>query len=431
VERAKSYLLSQFKDKPNINALVDALVSELQELENVINQLQTVRTLEGAYGWWLDQIGSDLDISRGSYGDDDYKTAIKIAMARQSASATVDDILRIVSLITNDEDATLSNDYHYLMELYSYFFCVSESIDGLYSLANLFPLNTRVRFVKHDSYPFILGSSGVGFGIGQLCDLILTKNGVVDDPRFVTTPTQDIPPAISSVPSIKTNPYISGNNVLGSILTLVVGEYDGDDPLTYNIQWLRNGINIAGQTSSSYLVVNDDLGKNINVSVTVTNPYGEVLAYSNTIVISSDIPAINPIKELLGLSDHVTSGITSSTITITNTSSIKFKNDGSIDFLKNAAVVRTNQYLNTVATSAGSGYRLIYTAVEGQQLTGLNQNAPYTLSADLTLSLSVTARYERVNAGTYRFTISKIDDPTISRTHTIYISTEIINENPA
>ena len=144
VEIAKSYLLSQFEDKPNINALVDALVSELQELENVINDVQTVHTLEGSYGWWTDQIGNELDISRGNYADNDFKTAIKIAMAKQTASASVEDILRIVSLITGDTDATLDNNYPYMMELCSWLFCVSDSTDGLTSLAQLFPLNTRV-----------------------------------------------------------------------------------------------------------------------------------------------------------------------------------------------------------------------------------------------------------------------------------------------
>ena len=427
VERAKSFLLSQFKDKPNINALVDALVSELQELENVINELQTVRTIEGAYGWWLDQIGNDLDVSRGNYGDDDYKTAIKIAMARQSASATIDDILRIVSLITNDAEAVLSNDAHYLLELYSYFYCVSESTDGLYNLASLFPLNTRVRFVKHEASPFTLGASGIGFGVGQLCDLILTKQGVGDDVRFVSTPTQDLPPAITSVPSIKTNPYIYGTNTAGSVLTITVGEYNGDDPLTIAVQWLRDGANIVGQTANTYTVLAGDAGKNINAVVTVSNAYGQLLAYSNTIVISGTVPAVNPLKDGLGLSDFVTTSENTGYGVINNTSSVKFGSDGTITFLQNGVVVRTDQYLNTTGAGLGAGYKVTYSVVAGFPLSGLNQNAAFTLSSDITLDQTVTSRYWRVVAGSYNFTITKLDDNTVSKSKTIYLSAEVTN----
>lgn len=426
VERAKSYLLSQFKDKPNINALVDALVSELQELENVLNELQTVRTLDGAYGWWLDQIGAELDVARGSYSDNDYKTAIKIAMARQTASASVDDILRIVSLITGDVEATLDNPYPYVMELYSYFFCVGDSYDGLNSLAALFPLNSRIRFIKHDTAPWILNTTPLG--TAQVCDLAFNKIGIVNDSRFVSVPTQDLPPPVLSSPTIISAPYIFGATQVGETMSLVVGTYDGDEPLTITKQWLADGADISGATGNSYVVVSGDAGKVISVKVTVSNAFGTIDAYSNSVLISAVIPPANPIEVDMGLFDHFTSRLTTPPTSVTNVSTIKLKSTGAIEYIQNGSVLSTDNYLVTTGAGLGADYKVYYTVVSGTQLTGLNPTVQYTLSSDLTLSLSVTGANNILKTGTYQFYIFKTSDPSVFRTKTITVSTEIMSE---
>ena len=425
VEIAKNYLLYQFKDKPNINALVDALVSELQELENVINDLQTVRTLDGSYGWWTDQIGSELDISRGNYADNDYKTAIKIAMAKQSASASVEDILRIVSLITSDTDATIANSYPYMMELYSWLFCVSDSYDGLSSLAQLFPLNTRIRMLKHNERPILFNVTGQGIDPNTtLCDLVYYRNGHADDPRFVTTPTQDIPPALTSAPTIVSNPYIYGEALVNSTLTLVVGVYDGDDPLTYSIQWLRDGADISAATANTYLLVAGDAGKSISARVTVSNSYGGVVAYSNNIPVSSTIPPTSPFTDDLGLRTLVASVFSTGT-PITSTAAITISKDGNMTYDDNGTVVDTLPWSSSPTTDVGADYSFFYSVVRGSELAGLNQNNTIVLSANKELSLSVTNTYNAVKTGTYDFTIFKTSDNSISMTKRIVISATI------
>jgi hypothetical protein len=49
---------------------------------------------------------------------------------------------------------------------------------------------------------------------------------------------------------------------------------------TYAYQWKRGGVNISGATSNSYLLVIADLGANITVTVTATNPAGSASATS-------------------------------------------------------------------------------------------------------------------------------------------------------
>lgn len=186
VDRAKSFLLTQFKDKPNINAFVEVVVEELQELEKVLTDLQEVRTLEGSYGPYLDEIGNQLRVGRGSYTDSDYKNAIKIAMAKKTSSATAEDILFIVDLLTGDSESRIENNYPYLLELTGYLFCIAESEEGLSELADLFPVNSRVRIIQRYATPFKFGTPNQGFGKGTLNSLVYHRYGDIDDPRFTT-----------------------------------------------------------------------------------------------------------------------------------------------------------------------------------------------------------------------------------------------------
>ena len=393
VARAKSLLLSQFKDKPNINALVDALVSELQELENVLSQLQTVRTLEGAYGWWLDQIGAELDVPRGNYQDNDYKTAIKIAMARQSASASVDDILRIVQLITSDTSAALTNPAHYMMELWSYLFCVSDSPEGLDSLAKLFPINTRVRLIKHDNKPFKFNTSGRGFGNGnKLNSLVYNRAGHSSDPRFVSIPTQDIPSILPTPPSVSVQSYIYGDNLLGSVLSLVTGTFDGDTPIVVTKQWLRDGFDISGATSNTYTIVSGDVGKNISCKLIATNSAGSTTVYTNTISVSSVTPPVLSLTSNAGLKSYrAIKEVVYNGSNFTGTMSLIIKHNGTVEYFNNGILEDTLNYVSIPSDHIGDGYKVSYQVISGKELGGLNQNAAIDISDDRGFLLSVTS----------------------------------------
>ena len=64
-------------------------------------------------------------------------------------------------------------------------------------------------------------------------------------------------------------PSISGTAAAGQILTAITTDITDPDGLTgtYTYQWNRDGSAIVGQTSSTYTVVNDDIGKLITVTV--------------------------------------------------------------------------------------------------------------------------------------------------------------------
>lgn len=80
-------------------------------------------------------------------------------------------------------------------------------------------------------------------------------------------------------------PVVSGTNTVGSILTTTNGTWSGSLPITYTYQWLRNGSNIGGATSSTYTLVTADTSNVVSCRVTATNSVGSANATSNSLTI--------------------------------------------------------------------------------------------------------------------------------------------------
>lgn len=427
VERAKQFLLYQFQDKPNINAIVEVVVSELQELETALCDLQEVRTLKGARGIYLDEIGERLKVSRGNYTDNDYKTAIKIAMAKKTSSATAEDILFIVNLLTNDNTAILTNNYPYLMELTGYLFCIADDPAGLSALADLFPVNTRIRLIQHYGKSFKFGTSGRGFGSGStLNNLAYYRYGNTNDDRFTTVAQAVIPPALTTPPYNITLPSIYGDNTSGSTLTLIVGSWGGDDPITLTYQWLRDGSNISGEVADTYIVDVADLGTSISCVVTATNSYGTANNVTNTILIEEEAPPVSVLTDDLGIRYTQASEIWNGGSGVTSTASITFSSDGTT-LIEENVYTESDQWLTTTGVGLGSDYNISYSIVSGTQFSSLNPNTLYNLGSDITFTKTIIGNGQRIIQGDYIFTIRSISDGTIVGTKQVTIVAEIID----
>lgn len=430
VERAKSLLLSQFKDSPNINALVEVLVSELQELENVLNDVQTVRTLDGSYGVWLDEIGRQLKVGRNGYSDNDYKTAIKIAMFKRTASATLDDIQRIVELLSGDPEAVLTNNYPYFMELTSYLFCVGESQEGLELIGNLFPANTAIKINKRFGRSFGFGADK-GFGSGATINsLVYTKYGLERDRRFTSAATPVIPPTLPVAPNNITPPIVTGVNEIGNTLTVSIGAWVGDEPISYSYQWLRNGAEIVGETNNTYVLVEADQGNFVSCVVTATNAVGSASVQSSAIDVSADTPPTSEFTTNLGLVDGYGTRILDAPMDFkTAYASVNINSDGTTTQTNTSLLseeVLRDQWLTTTGTGVGADYTVSYTIVSGVAPIGIAPNTTYILSTNRAFSVQVSGKFPTVATGTYLFTFRSISDPTISQSRTINLGAELI-----
>lgn len=69
-------------------------------------------------------------------------------------------------------------------------------------------------------------------------------------------------------------PMLSGNPAPGQTLTCSTGTWSGN-PISFSYAWLRDGLVIAGQTVSTYVVQAADQGHSISCQVTASNTGGE------------------------------------------------------------------------------------------------------------------------------------------------------------
>jgi hypothetical protein len=70
---------------------------------------------------------------------------------------------------------------------------------------------------------------------------------------------------------------LSGNAVLGQVLTIGVPYYTGDPPVTLTYAWIRDASTvIAGQTGATYTIIAADQTHKVRGRVTITNAYDSV-----------------------------------------------------------------------------------------------------------------------------------------------------------
>lgn len=80
-------------------------------------------------------------------------------------------------------------------------------------------------------------------------------------------------PANSVVPTLSTS---GGSHTVGVVITSSTGTWTGSPVFTY--QWQRDGVNIGGQTASTYTSTSSDINYGVNITcvVTATNAAGSV-----------------------------------------------------------------------------------------------------------------------------------------------------------
>lgn len=92
-------LLVQFKNAPNLRAIVQSYLEQIQELENVIYSLMAERYVLTAVGVQLDGIGRIVGETRQNKNDTDYRVAILGRIQRNKAHSRIEDILALFLLL--------------------------------------------------------------------------------------------------------------------------------------------------------------------------------------------------------------------------------------------------------------------------------------------------------------------------------------------
>lgn len=111
---------------------------------------------------------------------------------------------------------------------------------------------------------------------------------------------------VASVPVNTALPLVSGTLTVGSVLSCSNGSWTGEPELTlavgwpltspFTYQWLRDGLPIAGDTSTSYLVQAADVGHALACEVMATNDAGHASARSNPVVVALPVVTVSSSK---------------------------------------------------------------------------------------------------------------------------------------
>jgi len=84
------------------------------------------------------------------------------------------------------------------------------------------------------------------------------------------------------VPVNTVAPVVSGGTTYGNTLSTTTGTWTGIPSPSYSYQWQRGGSNIGSANSSTYTLVQADVGFTIRCVVTATNTAGSTSANSNS-----------------------------------------------------------------------------------------------------------------------------------------------------
>lgn len=102
-EQAIARLPSRFRGRLRIEALVGALATGTQEVEDLAYALVADRLLDTASGDALDQYGRLVGEARNGLGDGDYRRFIQARMLANRSTGTVDELIAIWRLATGAE----------------------------------------------------------------------------------------------------------------------------------------------------------------------------------------------------------------------------------------------------------------------------------------------------------------------------------------
>lgn len=99
ISQAKNRLREQYKGKPNLDALLGALVLEVQNLENLIYGMSDLVNIYTAFGKQLDLLGVLLDKPREGLTDELYRIVLLAKVAQNISKGTAEDVVSVFKLL--------------------------------------------------------------------------------------------------------------------------------------------------------------------------------------------------------------------------------------------------------------------------------------------------------------------------------------------
>lgn len=170
VTEAQDSLIDQFKDQTTIDAFVQAIVEQDQDLEASLFEVLNETTLANAVGQQLDNLGQVIGVEREGKTDADYRIRLAAKIALNIGSGTLPQIIDIIVNIVDDPANTIIAEENYPAEVS---FETQEAITNGEEIAAIVqeakPAGVGATFIWHESLnPFRFDTAGQGFDEGEM-----------------------------------------------------------------------------------------------------------------------------------------------------------------------------------------------------------------------------------------------------------------------
>jgi hypothetical protein len=111
IQAARDRLITQYKDAPNLIAILDSLTTQIQDLENAYHSLFLGRWIENAEGLVLDDFGTIVGQAREGFDDDFYKILLYVKIGENISQGETERVISIYKIITRATRVMLGERY--------------------------------------------------------------------------------------------------------------------------------------------------------------------------------------------------------------------------------------------------------------------------------------------------------------------------------
>lgn len=111
VQEARDRLISQYKEAPNLTAILDAFITQIQDLENASHSLYLGRWIDEAVGQTLDDFGTIVGQERLGFDDAFYKILLYAKIGENVSQGETVRVVDVYKIITRANRAELQEHF--------------------------------------------------------------------------------------------------------------------------------------------------------------------------------------------------------------------------------------------------------------------------------------------------------------------------------
>lgn len=156
IAQGLALLPMQLRGKPRLEALLSALLRQVQDLEDATGALLRSRDLRLAEGASLDQLGRLVGEQRNGRNDEDFRRAIQLRVERNNSRGEPDRLIRVVRELTGSSTVTYEEPLPGVVRIT--FDGQSLPADLMSSLEAIAPVGVRLTLVNAPAFAFAFSS---------------------------------------------------------------------------------------------------------------------------------------------------------------------------------------------------------------------------------------------------------------------------------